>query len=175
MKKLVLVPVILMLLLILTSCFGTPNLTVTTKNTDSPTVTMLKAGKSAFYYQGFVEVDVSGATGISDIQIKNIKFADNKNGIPTLQKAGKAYLQPNDIKNVETEVTAGTKFDTYGFSGADIIPKGKITAIKLQYLILAVSPDVKKEDIKRKATMTLVCQNSKGGKIASTNVEITIP
>ena len=173
MRKLV--PVVLILLLVLTSCFSTPKLTVTTKNTDAPTVTMSKDGKSEFYYQGFVELSVSGATGISNIQITNVKFAENKNGTPTLHKAGKAYFTPTDIKNIETEVNAGVKYGTYKFTGADIVPKDKTSTIKLQYLILDVPADVKKDDLKRKVTMTLECQNSKGGKIANTNVEITIP
>lgn len=173
MKKLV--PVILTLLLILTSCFGVSNLTVTTKNTDAPTVTMPKDGKSEFNYQGFVELSVSGLTGVSNIQLTNVKFTDNKNGIPTLHKAGKTFFNPNDIKKIEAEVNAGNKFDAYKFTAADIVQKGETSTIKLQYLILDVSPDIKKEDIKRQVTMDLECQNSKGGKMASTNVEITIP
>lgn len=192
MKRLI--PVVLIMILIFTACGGnketnsdkgavssnpkssTVDIKVTLKKIESPTLsTVNKDGKSVFNYQGYVDLDITGITNISKIDVKNIAFADNKNGTPTMHKAGKDIFGPQDIKNIEFELKGGRKYDSISYDRQGILTKDGTNTILLQYLIMGIPSDIKKEDVKRKTTMTVECYDTGNNMIATKNVEVIIP
>lgn len=170
-----LVAAALVLSIVMTAC--TQKAGVTFKTTEGPTISTTDADKTLFHYQGKVVFDVTDVEGIESIVLKDIKFAENKNGFATIHKAGADHFTPIDVKEIKKELSGGVKYDKLTFSGIDIKKSatGKTATITMQYLILEVGTDVKKEDIKRKVILTLQCFNSNGGKLVSQPAEITVP
>jgi hypothetical protein len=161
------------LLFLFTSC--TKSITLDSKVTAAPTISMNNDGKTLFQYQGFIDLDLN-VTGISKVEIKNPEFSKNEYGIPTLHKGGITYFNPNDVNNIKTELNNGVTYGNITFYKTDIVSKSTtISTVKLQYLIIDVSPDVKAEDIKRKLSFKLECYDDKNKKNVSQPVEITVP
>lgn len=149
---------------------------ISPKKTESPTLsTVNKDGKSVFNYQGYIGLDITGITDISKIEVKNIAFADNKNGTPTMHKAGKDIFGPQDIKNIEFELRGGRKYDSISYDRQGILIKDGTNTILLQYLIMGVPSSIKKEEVKRKTTMTVECYDAGNNITATKNVEVIIP
>ena len=149
MKKIKLL--ILLSLLLLTACSST-NITLSTKNTRLSTITIRKAEKSLFNYQGIAQMDIKGLTNVASVLVKEINYSSNQNGTSVLLKGDGKSLNVAEIKEIQSSISKGKKFDKIVFSNSDIVRKGGEFSIRFQYLILDTPAESKERRSKKKCS-----------------------
>lgn len=125
-------------------------------------------------YQGYIdiksEMNKKYQNNLKKVTVKDIKFSSNDNGIAVMYK----YNQPFDeqaVKAIYDETKKGyvyttyeyrpNEFKVYGFENKD---SNEYTT-KMQYLVMQVSTDTEKSDLKRKVVFTMVYEFNDGKKI----------
>ncbi len=158
---------------LLTACAG--NVTVETKVTDAPTISLYSDSKTLFNYQGFAELTIKNTGEVSRIEVKDLKHDESKPGMFTIHKGGEKYFSPSALKNIRNEAKAGVKYDAVTFSGNEIARRKGSSYIKLQYLIMDVPSDVKKKGVQRETSFNVNGFDKAGKQIFSREIKLTLP
>lgn len=173
MKKYLLTIIPLIIVMMFSSCGQKVN--ITSRNTDLPTLSMADSGKSLFYYQGTVDINVPNAGDVSKVVINEIKFKGNKNGVPVINRAGTSYYTPSEIKNIKNGLSANPKQEDLTIEGPYIQKSQNVISVTLQYVILDVPSELKKEDFGKTVSFNMEIYDPDGKKTMSQPVKINIP
>lgn len=162
-----------------------PGVEVSTKTEELPAIgTVLNEnGENKLHYQGYIEFKTvlkeDEYKSLEMFTVKNIKFEENKNGIPVMYRYN-ATFNYEALKVVYDAYKSGNIYDCFEYTpeqfgnfGLTPTENGEYIT-KLQYVLMEVEPDAKKEDIKRKVTLELEYKFKNGKKVEKSE-EVMIP
>lgn len=176
--------VIIVIVYFIVGC-SKPNVEVSTKTDELPAMGAIleEDGGNNLHYQGYIEFKTvlkeDEYKNLEMFIVKDIKFEENKNGIPVMYRYN-APFNYEALKVVYDTYKSGNIFDRFEYTPEQFGNFGLTQSkdgeyiTKLQYVLMQVGPDTKKEDIKRKVTLKLEYK-FKNGKTVEKTEEIMIP